>query len=109
MINIEASMLELVSQRVIRPFPFPVANQAHQPAERVRLKAESLAYLARSRASAVRNDIRCHCSTKLSVSFIDVLDSLFSLVPRRKIEVNIRPLSSTLTQEPLKQQLHSNW
>ena len=108
MINIEASMLELVSQRVIRPFPFPVANQAHQPAERVRLKAESLAYLARRGASAVRNHIGCHCSAEFPVSFIDVLDSLLSLIPRRKIKIYVRPLSSTLTQEPLKQQLHSN-
>src|SRR6478735_5521030 len=99
MIDIETSMLKLMCKSVVRPFPFPVPHQPNKPAESILFKTESFAHLTCCRTSAVGDYIGSHCRTKLTISLIDMLNSLLTLVARRKVQVYIRPLSTTLTQE----------
>ena len=109
MLQIKARMTEMILHRVGGTLPFKGANHRGQSSQSVRIKAKSLAHLARSGASAIGDDVRRHGGAQLAIALINVLDGALAIVSARKVEVNIRPLAALFRKKALKQQLHADW
>src|ERR1039458_272523 len=88
--------------------PLPLAHQPRQPAQRFRIEAQRLAYLARRGLAAIADDVRCHRGAQLAVPLVDILDGLLALLFRSQIEIDVRPFAAVLAQEPLEEQFHTH-
>ena len=95
-LNVEACMLKRVRHRIRLASPFPLADKARQPAQRVRIESQRLARFTGCRFAAIGNDIRGHGGAKLAVSLIHVLDGVLAFFLRWQIKVDVRPLVPAL-------------
>src|SRR5665213_3464651 len=105
-LEVEPSILKRMCHRIGLTAPLPLTDETRQPAQRFLIEAEGFTNLSRRRFAAIGNDVRRHSGSEFTVSLIDVLDGLLTLVFGRKIEVDVRPLAPALTQKPLKEQFH---
>src|SRR2546421_7367788 len=99
--QIKTGVAELLLQRVVRPFPLPGADQPGKLIDGFGIKAQSLAHLARRRASAIRDYVGGHGRAQLAVALIDVLDHALALIAAGQVEINIRPLAALLGEKTL--------
>src|SRR5665213_1597675 len=106
MLEVKPCILERMRHRIGLAAPLPLTDETRQSPQRFLIEAEGFTNLSRSRLTAIGNDIRRHGRSQFTVSLVDVLDGLLSLVFGREIEVDVRPLAPALAQEPLKEQFH---
>src|SRR5581483_3049684 len=80
-----------------------------EPGEAIDLiggKTQHLGGLANRTARAIRDYIGGHRGAAFTITLIDVLDDLFTLIAARQINIDIRPFAALFRQEALEQQLH---
>src|SRR5438552_3355176 len=83
-------------------------HQPREPADRVFVETQHLAYFARGRATAISDDIGSHCRAQSAVSFVDVLNGSFTLVAAGQIQIYVRPLATFFREKTFEQQFHAD-
>src|SRR3954451_5828783 len=106
--EIKTGSREMPVQGVIRASPFKVTHQSGQFVECLGIEAKHLANFARCQPPPIGDYICRHCSAKLSITLIDILNRLLAIIARRKIEINVWPFAALLREKALKEQLHAN-
>ena len=96
MANIEAGVLKGVGHRVCLAPPLPLAHKARQPAQRIRIETQRLSRFTGCGFAAICDDVCGHGRTKFAISLVHKLDRLFSLLFRRKVQVDVWPLIAAL-------------
>src|SRR5688572_21753952 len=107
--QIKSSIAKLTFTRIFRIFPFPGVNQTGKARKSVVVKIQRLSDFTRSRTSAICNDVRCHSGTKLSITFVDILDCFFTLIAAWQIEINVGPLTSFFGKKSFEKKFHAYW
>src|SRR5258708_4480044 len=108
MIQVEACSAEVCVKRIVRASPFPRASSCGQTRQGIWFEAKDLAHLACRQLGTIGNDVGRHRSPAFAIFFIDVLDHPLSLSPTGQIEAEVRPLTSSFTEETFKEQIHSD-
>ena len=106
MLHIKSGVAKLPRESVVRIFVFPGANQASQTVQCFGIKRQRLAYLTRGGAPAISDDVGSHRRAQFSIAFVHILNCLFPLISARKVEIDVRPLSTLLGKKPLKEKAH---
>ena len=106
MLHIKSGVAKLSRESVVRTFVFPGAYQAGQTVQCFGIKRQRLAYLPRSGAATIGDDVGGHRRAQFSVAFVHILNRLLTLISTRKIEIDVRPLSALFRKKPLKEKAH---
>ena len=107
--RVEAGRGDLAGEILHRIADFAEAPAAELLGEVVHLLGRithRLPRFARRRAVAVGDDVGCHAGSVGTVFRVDVLDDFLALVARGKVEIDVRPFSPLLREEPLEEQVH---
>src|SRR6202042_2157888 len=105
-LDIKPGIVKRMRHCVCLSSPLPLTDETRKPAERFLIEAKRFANLACCGLATIGDHIRRHRSTEFTVALVDVLNSLFPFIFRRKIEVDIRPFSTAFTYESFKEQFN---
>ena len=109
MLQIEAGILKLAFQRVVRIFVFPRADQACQAIHHFRIERTwPCRFHAPPNFPRYVITLAVIAAPKFSVAFVHILDRAFPLVAAGKIEVDIRPLTAFFREKALEQKSHAD-
>ena len=109
LLGVEAGGGELGGERLLLAVVgvvAPVAELAGELVDLLLVVAEDLGHLAGGGAVAVGDHGRRHRRAVGAVALVDVLDHPLALVPRGKVEVDVRPLAALFGEEALEEELH---
>ncbi len=108
MLDVKAGVVKVAGQGFVLVLPLPGADQFGEAVEGFRVEAQSLACLARRRASAIGDDVGGHGRAEFAVALIDVLNRALALLSAGQVKIDVRPLAALLGEKALEEQIHAN-
>src|ERR1041385_3736714 len=106
--QIQTGIAKLSLAGVVWIFPFPRVHEAGEACQRFIVEVEHLADFTCGRAPAISNDVRRHRRAEFSITLVNVLNRLLTLIAARQIEIDVGPLASFFRKEPLEQEIHAD-
>src|SRR5438270_4352379 len=106
MTEVKPGILEATVERIVLVAELPVAHDSSKAVQRFGLKPERLADFASGKSTTIRNNIRSHGGTALTVALVDMLDHTFALIAARKIQIDIRPFTTLFGEKAFEKKVH---
>src|ERR1700687_3720935 len=106
LLEVEAGIVKLAGQGVLRIRILPGANEAGEAIQRFGIQCKDLANFAGSRLAAIGDYICRHRGPEFSVALVNVLDCAFPLVTAREVQIDIRPFAALFGKKPFKEKIH---
>src|SRR5690348_16776043 len=83
MVQIKSRFAEVFVKRVFRPAPFPSGGSGRQPGYGVGIETKHFTGFTRRQLGTVCDDICSHRRPAFAISFVNVLNDRFALIPTR--------------------------